>query len=812
MFDEKLGLICGEDGLIGRTTNAGLTWNVVPHPDGDGVWYDIFFINENTGFISGENRNGIKMTTDAGFHWDRIGSPPADAFSLYAFDIENIFTSSTDGRVYYTSNGGHSWDEIQTGSTDTLWKINFYDKVTAVVCGMNNAVLMTTNRGSTWAPFDKNLPDNNWYDIDFQDDETITPVSESFSTTQFPPSGWSLMNNSGASMWERSTVSAYLSPACAWSNFDPVMGDNIMLTPELEITSGDHLTFYLRRSYTGTIFNWDSLEVFVTARGGNTNRVLEPLMRIGLNSKDTSLSSYPPRIGTYKKYHIPLNKYVGNIVQVGFRHKNTDGTGIRVDEILVGTYRTKKLKRVYLTGNRTNVYRNTIFPLPTSEQPWIPLPFINSGQIYKGDALSTAVLGEDSLIVAGVNGFVNKSFSSTGNQSYSDRTTENNLLDLWTNNDGKKIISVGSAGVVLTSPDEGNTWDYNKISEGSLYSISMIDENTGWISGSEGHLYRTTNAGKTWDKSVNHKSINTLFNAFYEVNFVDPKVGWAFGENGVVIKTTNGGESWSRQKTLLPDDTPIYDSYMLNRNVGYFVGAFGLIEKTVNGGDSWVRLNYNNQNTNLRNIYMLDEDNGWVCGEKGMLLKTTDGGNSWESIPIPYPYSDLYGVQFSDINNGMVVGESGKTFRTSDGGASWEFENSGATDHYSLQIISPEITYISSSTGNIVKFNGAAELDRTTTYFNNSKVFEELTLEQNYPNPFNPSTLISFSIPKPGNVSLKVYDIAGREIASLINNELLNNGSYSKSFNAENLSSGVYFYSLIINGEISATKRMLLIK
>ncbi|MCB0723337.1 MAG: T9SS type A sorting domain-containing protein [Ignavibacteriae bacterium] len=813
MFDEKTGVICGEDGLLARTTTAGVTWEKFSVPDDNrGIWYDFFFVNAKTGFVGGESRNGIKMTTDAGLHWSDIHSPNTNAFSIFAFDANNIYTSSDNGKVFFTEDGGETWNAINTGSNDTLWKINFYDKQTAVACGTSNTVMLTKDRGRTWNLFTKNLPENTWYDIDFQTDETSTAVSESFASESFPPDGWSSFSYSGSSMWERSTVSPNLTPACAWSNFDPVMGDNVLLTPELEITAGDQLVFYLRRSYTGTIFNWDSLEVFVSARGGNTTRHLEPLMRIGVNSIDTSLSTYPPRIGTYKKYVFQLDKYAGNIVQAGFRHKNSDGTGVRLDEILLGSYRSKKLQRVYLTGNKVNVYRNTVSPFVSSKQPWMPVSFINSGQVYKGNALSTVVMGEDSLIVAGTNGLINKSYSSTGNQSYSDRNTDNNLYDLWTNSSGAKIISVGSSGDVLTSNNGGQSWEYNNISERSLYSISMVDDNTGWIAGAEGYLYRTTDGGVTWDRSVNHKAINLVFNDFREINFVDPKVGWAFGQNGAIIKTTSGGDVWTKQNSNLAKDITIHDSYMLNRSEGVFVGEHGVIEKTTNGGEKWIRLNYNNPNTDLRSVFMFDSNNGWICGTKGVLLKTSDGGDSWTSVELPYPYTDLYGVQFIDSDNGIVVGESGKTFRTTDGGVSWEFENSGATDHYSIQMLSPEISYISSSTGNIIMYNSRVETSNRIVFRNEQNSPDKLTLEQNYPNPFNPTTNISFSIPQPGNISLKVYDLAGREIISLINNELLNSGTYSKSFNGENLASGVYFYSLQINGKVSMTRKMLLVK
>ncbi len=89
-------------------------------------------------------------------------------------------------------------------------------------------------------------------------------------------------------------------------------------------------------------------------------------------------------------------------------------------------------------------------------------------------------------------------------------------------------------------------------------------------------------------------------------------------------------------------------------------------------------------------------------------------------------------------------------------------------------------------------------------------ISREYTLLNNYPNPFNPTTIISYSIPNDGMVTLKVYDILGRKIATLVNAEK-SVGSYTVSFNGENLSSGIYLYILQIN-EKMVTKKMLLLK
>jgi hypothetical protein len=84
------------------------------------------------------------------------------------------------------------------------------------------------------------------------------------------------------------------------------------------------------------------------------------------------------------------------------------------------------------------------------------------------------------------------------------------------------------------------------------------------------------------------------------------------------------------------------------------------------------------------------------------------------------------------------------------------------------------------------------------------------SLSQNYPNPFNPVTKINFALPKSGLVTLKVYDMLGREVAQIIN-ETRVAGNYEVEFNASALSSGTYFYRLESNGFID-TKKMMVIK
>ena len=89
-------------------------------------------------------------------------------------------------------------------------------------------------------------------------------------------------------------------------------------------------------------------------------------------------------------------------------------------------------------------------------------------------------------------------------------------------------------------------------------------------------------------------------------------------------------------------------------------------------------------------------------------------------------------------------------------------------------------------------------------------LLQDFSLSQNFPNPFNPSTVISYQLPISGKVSIKVYDILGREIVTLINEEKPA-GNYKVEFDGTALPSGIYFYRLQA-GEFVEAKKMILLK
>jgi len=124
--------------------------------------------------------------------------------------------------------------------------------------------------------------------------------------------------------------------------------------------------------------------------------------------------------------------------------------------------------------------------------------------------------------------------------------------------------------------------------------------------------------------------------------------------------------------------------------------------------------------------------------------------------------------------------------------------------------------YLMKGTGlwesNIVSVSPDYKINVISTSIDNTNSHIPVTFElfQNYPNPFNPSTIINFSIPKTSHIIIRVFDIVGREVVTLMNEEKLP-GSYNINFNGSNLPSGIYFYSLLA-GSYTQTKKMVLIR
>jgi hypothetical protein len=253
-----------------------------------------------------------------------------------------------------------------------------------------------------------------------------------------------------------------------------------------------------------------------------------------------------------------------------------------------------------------------------------------------------------------------------------------------------------------------------------------------------------------------------------------------------MLRSDDGAVTWTQMNLN-------FGSYNINSVGGFdalnltIVGDNYLILHTTDGGNSWLASPGIVNLGNLHSVVYFNATDGVIVGDAGMVLKTRDGGFNWKQIVVQTPNMNpaaplnLMSVAFSSLNTGVTVGQNGVNYYSADGGDSW------------------------TSTPPAGNRNNA---------LNNAPKNNKVALNQNYPNPFNPSTVISYQLPFDAVVSLKVYDMLGREVKSLVNNSQTA-GSYNFRFDGSNLSSGIYFYVLkAASGanEFSKTMRMILTK
>jgi len=384
--------------------------------------------------------------------------------------------------------------------------------------------------------------------------------------------------------------------------------------------------------------------------------------------------------------------------------------------------------------------------------------------------------------------------------------------------DSLKGTIIQPSGTLLYTQDGAKTWtvSHQPPYADYVHKITFVDSLYGWACGYRHNPYptlpgplilKTTNGGQTWfGYQPSEFGLGTHLTI---LEFVNRQIGFTscYG----IWKTTNGGGIWSN---VFPNVGTIYDIFFLNPVIGWATEESGKIYKTTDGGNNWEQIT---PGITIHKLFFLNENDGWG-GNGSSLLKTTDGGYSWQvQLTDGGAISDYW---ISDEKNIWIVG--GKTLKTTNGGQSWEsFWHPSNYAIYSVQFIKNKLGWFTGGEGTILKFYNDSPSTIETKEIN--KIFLNYSISNNYPNPFNPITKIRYSVPQLAQVQIKIFDVLGKEIAILVNEEKPA-GNYEVEFNShsdagQNLPSGVYFYQLRIRDpETSSgqgfvkTKKMILLK
>ena len=395
---------------------------------------------------------------------------------------------------------------------------------------------------------------------------------------------------------------------------------------------------------------------------------------------------------------------------------------------------------------------------------------------------------------------------------------------------GYAIISnsgTADTSFIIKTTNGGNNW-FTLLSEfKSYYAISFLNNQTGYVGGSDlmgySYLAKTTNNGISWIRQ------NTPGNlGLNDIAVLNEDTIWIVDRNsfdGGIFRTTNGGISWIRQ---YQNNSGIEKIYMFNGQMG-FASSGSFLFKTTNSGFNWNQIS---GQKGFLDMYFSDSLTGWKNYDT--TRKTTDGGYNWISIDVPRRGSiyggNLFGgmYNFENINKDTIWGAGGYIeypgfryrgilYRTTNGGNNWfiqipdtsfgiprffyiNFTNNRVGWSYLFDTYRGIHTNVGGDTTFFTKINNSV-LDYSMNYL----------LFQNYPNPFNPKTVINYNLRTGSYIIIKIYDALGKELSTLVNQKQ-NAGTYKVDFDGSGLSSGVYFYTMFVNGKRIETKKMMLLK
>lgn len=413
--------------------------------------------------------------------------------------------------------------------------------------------------------------------------------------------------------------------------------------------------------------------------------------------------------------------------------------------------------------------------------------------------------------------------------------------------DARLGFGVGGSGNIIRTRDSGKTW---QSASGAILcsfyrDISFIDSSVGVVVGWNGRIIRTTNGGARWD------SVGSSGLALYNSVALGDSAGFITGNAGRILFSSNRGVSWTTRAsgtTRNLNDVAFFDSTVI------IAGDSGLLLRSTDLGSSWTPVPVGTT-WGLHSVAFLSRDTLLVVGGEphisagGRIFRSTDGGLTWTD-PIGVTgyvvyrvavsgdlaiavslrgriyrstdrgstwtpkwlgiQDDLYGIALTPTGEGTITTGFGGVYTTSNAGNTWNDAHSITGNWlYSVCYPSPGRALMVGQASTILGL-GDATVTAVGPPAGSAGVPEVPALAQNYPNPFNPSTQIAFTLPTRMIIRLSVFDLLGREIATLVDGGM-DAGAHSVEWNVRDLPAGVYFYRLTA-GESTIARKMLLLK
>lgn len=776
------------NGGVWKSTDNGVTWNPLTDNEVsmamgaivvDPTNSNIVYAGTGEATYSGASYygRGLLKSTNGGSTWINYtsGLPSSTYFSRLKIRPNNsnqLLAALGNNGLYRSTNGGQNWTQILSGRVDDVVFSPSGD--TAFAVGSGIGIRRSTNGGQTFATFGSDLPSG---------------TRTHFDLSQTNPA---IMY---AAVYSSSNVNIYKSTnyGVNWTSITP--------TSNFQNLAGQA---------------WYDLYCFVNPK--NPNKVYVGTIDIFRSTDGSTFTNI-------------TNGYSGGYVHVDqhylFFHPTNENTFIVCND--GGIWRTTDNGNTFTNLNQ-NLTLTQFYRIAAS-------PF-NPGRILGGTQDNGTQQTFSTLNWSAA-------YGGDGGEVCFNPFDQNFILGETQN------------GGIFRTTNGGASWNQAQsglnVSESVAWVAPIIAHPTvsGTFFTARTSVYKTTNNGGSWT------AISSPVNGTYPIREMaisktNPNIMYATS-NALIFKSTNGGVNWTNVTTGLPNRTitSVYVHPSDENIVLLTFSGFGTdkIYKSTNGGSSWVSIDGPLPDAPVNDLFIYTINPGkpntyFVATDIGVFV-TDDNGVSWTEIPSGIPNTVIMHLDYSDSTKMLRAATHGRgvyeayidftipveltafdasidnkivniiwatatetnnshfeverKLKNQDWEKIGEVNGAGTTaipqsysfkDDFSFKSYEGKILYRLKQ----VDFDGSFEYSKVISVEVNF-IPEKFAISQNYPNPFNPNTTISYSIPKgEGNqVTIKVYDLLGKEVSTLVN-EFKTPGNYQIAFNADGLTSGIYFY------------------
>ncbi len=748
-----------------------------------------------------EERNALRLSNGFAFdnssHWINIGPTPGYYYSYtnisgrvttVRYDPINpaiIYIGAAFGGVWKSTNGGNNFSPFSDNevslSTGSIFvdpantNIIYYGTGEATYSGASyygRGILKSTNGGATWTNYTTGLP-------------SLTYCSRIVIRPGFPNQLFAAMGTAGLyrSTDAGVTWSILVSGRCDDIVFAP-NGTNAYITGSgtgYRVSTDGGLTFNPNATLTMGTRNHIAIcrnvpsVLYCAVYSGSTINTFKST-NSGDNFTQIAVGTNFNGGQAWYDFYMHVNPFDPNFAYVGSIDiwRTTDG----------GTS----------FQNITNGYSNGVVHVDQHNMDFNPLNSNELIAVNDGGAWKSTNRGTN---------WINLNSELSLTQFYriaTDPSNVNHVLGGTQDNGTQRTL--GTPNWVAAFGGDGGEVCFH--SQNPLFMLGETQNNgvrrsndggNSWVSATNG----LTGTGAWVGPLISHPTTSEIF----------------FTARQQVFKTTTWGVIWTPISSGTSGTIREMAISRTNPNLMYATSGASIFKST-DGGTSFSSVTSGLPGRTITSVYVHPDSadvavitfSGFGAGK---VYKTTNGAASWINISGNLPDSPtndvlIYypGVSTSIYYSAMDIG----VFFTSNYGTSWVELSDGLPNTVAMHLDFHQAT-------NKLRIGthgrGVWQTDIVVGLINyNNEIPAKFSLQQNYPNPFNPVTTIKYDIIKDGFVKLAVYDILGKELKSIVNQNQ-KAGSYTAQFDGSNLTSGVYFYQIFTNG-FTETKKMMLIK